>query len=191
VAGQNPHGDLVLTDPTVIRLVAEPTSYALLTRLQRRGKATVAVLASDLDVAQATVEGRLEALAEHGLVRPAAGPSGAAGGAWEAAGTGLLVELPDDADGQEAVRVLTTRMFVEAAALPAAWWDGDEPRLPSDWRQVAGLINARLWMTRDELRTLNDRIEELTAPYAKRSEADAPTDARRVRVQCYLMPEPD
>jgi len=185
VAGQNPHGDLVLTDPTVIRLVAEPTSYALLTRLQRRGKATVSALAGDLGVTQPTVEGRLDALAEHGLVRRAGGS------AWEAVGTGLLVELPDDAGGQEAVRILTTRMFAEAAALPAAWWDEDEPRLPTDWRQVAGLINARLWMTRDELRALNDRIEELTAPYAKRSEADAPEDARRVRVQCYLMPEPD
>ena len=184
MAAKNPHGDLVLTDPTVIRLVADPTSYGVLTRLQRQGTATAGELARGLDLGQATVEEHLRVLAEHELVRPA-------GDAWEALGTGLLVEVPDDADGQEAVRLLTTRMFFEAAGLPTPWWTDDEPRLPHDWRQVAGLINARLWMTTDELRALTDRIEELTAPYAKRSSADGPEDARRVRVQCYLMPEPD
>jgi hypothetical protein len=46
-------------------------------------------------------------------------------------------------------------------------------------------------MTPDELQALNDQIEELTAPYALRAEADRPDDALRVRVQCYLMPAPD
>lgn len=183
MAGKNPHGDLVLTDPAVIRLVAEPERYAVLTHLQRDRRATAAVLARDLGLEEPVVEEHLRVLAEHQLVRPA-------DGAWEALGTGLLVELPDDADGQEAARLLTTRMFVEAAGLPTPWWTDDEPRLPTDWRQVAGLINARLWMTTDEVRELNERVEELTAPYAKRAEADAPEGARRVRVQCYLMPEP-
>ena len=183
MAGKNPHGDLVLTDRAVIRLVAEPTGYAVLTRLQRHGRATVGELAHDLHLEPAAVADTLEGLAGHALVRPV-------GDGWEALGTGLLVELPDDAEGQEAARLLTTRMFLEAAARPEAWWADDEPRLPADWRQVAGLINAGLWLTRDEVQGLNDRIEELTAPYAKRTEADAPGDARRVRVQCYLMPEP-
>jgi len=184
VPGKNPHGDLVLTDPAVIRLVAEPERYAVLSHLQRHGGATADALARDLGLEEPAVEEHLNVLAEHQLVRPM-------GGAWKALGVGLLVELPDDAEGQEAARLLTTRMFVEAAGLPTPWWTDDEPRLPSDWRQVAGLINARLWMTTDEVRVLNDRIEELTAQYAKRVQADAPDGARRVRVQCYLMPEPD
>jgi DNA-binding transcriptional ArsR family regulator len=184
VAATNPHGDLVLTDPAVVRLVAEATGYAVLTRLQRHGRATADELAGDLGLSKPAVEERLRALAEHELVRPR-------GGAWEALGTGLLVELPDDEAGEEAVRLLTTRMFVEAASLPTPWWTDDEPRLPRDWRRVGGLINARLWMTTDEVRALNERVEELTAPYARRCSADAPDGARRVRVQCYLMPEPD
>jgi hypothetical protein len=184
VSGTNAHGDLVLTDLGAIRLVAEPTGSAVLTRHPRRGRATVGELARDLDLEPAPVEDALERLARHELVRPA-------GDAWEALGTGLLVELPDDPDAQEATRLLTARMFLEAAARPEAWWTNDEPRLPTDWRQVGGLINAGLWLTTDELQALNDRIEELTAPYAKRTEPEAPADARRVRVQCYLMPEPD
>ena len=184
MAATNAHGDLVLTDPAVIRIVAEPTSYALLTRLQRHGRATVVELARGLELAEPTVEQQLRRLAEHELVRPA-------GDAWEARGSGLLVELPDAPAAQEAARLLTTRMFLEAAELPRPWWTEDEPRLPTDWRQAAGLINARLWLTRDELEALNERIEELTASYGTRTEADAPAAARRVRVQCYLMPEPD
>ena len=184
MARKNPHGDLVLTDPDVIRLVADPTTYAVLTRLQRHGRATVGELARDLGVAGRAVEERVRALVSHGLVRPV-------GDGWEALGTGLLVEMPDDAEGQDAVRLLTTRMFLEAAGQPAPWWTDDEPRLRSDWRQVAGLVNARLWLTPDEARALYERVEELTAPYAKRTEADAPDDARRVRIQCYVMPEPD
>ena len=144
MAGKNPHGDLVLTDRAVIRLVAEPTGYAVLTRLQRHGRATVGELAHDLHLEPAAVADTLEGLAGHELVRPV-------GDAWEALGTGLLVELPDDAEGQEAARLLTTRMFLEAAARPEAWWADDEPRLPADWRQVAGLINAGLWLTPDEV----------------------------------------
>jgi DNA-binding transcriptional ArsR family regulator len=183
---KNPHGDLVLTDPAVARIVAEPARYALLTRLQRHGGATVDELAGQLERSHSDVEGDLRLLAEHGLVRHMADQ-----GVWEALGRGLLVELPADAEGQEAVRLLTTRMFLEAAARPQPWWTEDEPRLPVEWRRVAGLINVGLWLTMDELQALNDRIEELTAPYAKRSEHDAPGGARRVRIQCYLMPEPD
>ena len=184
MAGQNPHGDLVLTDPETIRLVAEPTRYALLRRLQRHGGATAAELADRLALSLPEVERQLRVLSEHDLVR-------AAGDVWAALGRGLLVELPDDAEGQEAVRLLSTRMFLEAAALPAPWWTDDEPRLPVEWRRAAGLINAGLRLTTDELQALNDRIEELTAPYTARSERAAPEGARRVRLQCYFMPEPD
>jgi DNA-binding transcriptional ArsR family regulator len=185
MAQENPHGDLVLTDPEVARLLAEPDRYTLLTHLQRHERTTVDDLASRLRRPPSEVETHLRVLAEHGLVREVAGH------AWEALGRGLLVELPVDAAGQEATRLLTTRMFLDAAALPAPWWSDDEPRLPAEWRQVAGLINAGLWLTAAELRALDDRIEELTAPYATRTEADLPPGARRVRVQCYFMPEPD
>jgi len=186
MAPRNPHGDLVLTDPAVARIVAEPARYALLMHLQRHGGGTVDELASRLERSPSDLEGDLRLLAEHGLVRRIADQ-----GVWEALGRGLLVELPADAEGQEATRLLTTRMFLEAAARPQPWWTEDEPRLPIEWRRVAGVINAGLWLTRDELQALNDRIEELTAPCARRTEHDAPDGARRVRIQCYLMPEPD
>jgi DNA-binding transcriptional ArsR family regulator len=191
MARENPHDDLVLTDPTVIQVVAEPTRYALLAQLQRHGAATADELASRLELSTHEAERHLRVLAEHGVVRDATDPSARQPRVWEAIGRGLLVELPADAEGQEAARLLTTRMFLEAAALPVPWWTEDEPLLPVEWRRVAGMVNAGLWLTTGELQALVDRIEELTAPYSARSEGDAPDGSRRVRVQCYFMPAAD
>lgn len=188
---KNPHGDLVLTEPEVLRAVAQPDRYALFRHLQRHGPTTVDDLAGQVNADPASVDGHLAVLAGHGLVRPVADETGDSGSTWEAAATGLLIEMPDSAEGQAAARQLSTQMFLEAAALVVPWWADDEPRLTPEWRKVSGLINAGLWMTPDELQALNDQIEELTAPYALRAEADRPGDARRVRVQCYLMPAPD
>lgn len=188
---KNPHGDLVLTEPEVLRAVAHPDRYSLFRHLQRHGPTTLDELASQLDADPSAVDGHLAVLAQHGLVRQVAPEDGDAESAWGAAATGLLIEMPDSAEGQAAARQLTTQMFLEAAALVVPWWADDEPRLTPEWRKVSGLINAGLWMTPDELQAFNDQIEELTAPYALRAESDRPGDARRVRVQCYLMPAPD
>lgn len=185
---KNPHGDLVLSDPEALRAVAQPERYALLTHMQRHGRATVVELATQLDSDDTTMRAHLDVLAGHGMVRRATDQPEPA---WEAVATGLLVEMPDDPESQAVARLLTTQMFLEAAAMPASWWDDGEPRLRPEWRQVAGVINAGLWMTPDEVQSINDQIEELTAPYANRAECERPGDARRVRVQCYLMPEPD
>jgi len=175
----------------VLRLVADPTRYAILTELQRRGATTVAQLALRVEASPPDVEHDLQALAGHGLVRPVPDPDGGRA-RWEALGRGLLVEAPPPGlPGRAAASLVATRMFLEAAAKPPSWWADVEPRLPLDWQRAGGLVNAGLWLTADELRSVYERIEELTLPFTKRSATDAPEGARRVRIQCYLMPEPD
>ena len=44
--------------------------------------------------------------------------------------------------------------------------------------------------TADELRQLEESIEELIAPYVRRKETSAPDGARIVRMLRYLLPEP-
>jgi DNA-binding transcriptional ArsR family regulator len=190
MAQTNQHGDLVLAETDVLRLVADPTRYAILTELQRRGATSVAQLALRVEASPPDVEHDLQALAEHGLVRPVPDPDGGRA-RWEALGRGLLVEASPDPEGQAAARLVATRMFLEAAAMPPTWWADAEPRLPLDWQRAGGLVNAGLWLTADELRSVYERIEELTLPFATRSATAAPEGARRVRIQCYLMPEPD
>jgi hypothetical protein len=57
--------------------------------------------------------------------------------------------------------------------------------LTPEWARAAGLFNARLTMTADELREVQERLEELLEPYLTR---DAPPGAE-VRVLAYFLPE--
>ena len=100
MATSSPHDDLILSDPRVLRAVAQPVRNALLTHLQRHGPATVASLAGDLEIGASTAGRHLRVLAEHGLVRPAAEESGERSRTWEAVTKGLPLELPADADTQ-------------------------------------------------------------------------------------------
>jgi DNA-binding transcriptional ArsR family regulator len=134
VVRENRLGDLVLTDPAVIRVVAEPTRYALLMHLQRKGGATAEELARRLELSTPDVEPHLRVLARHGLVRQTADPSGQGSGTWEALGRGLLVELPAEPEGQQAARLLTSRRFLEAAAMPQR----GGRRTSHGWRPAGG-----------------------------------------------------
>ena len=52
-------------------------------------------------------------------------------------------------------------------------------------------MNAGLWLTADESRSVYERIEELTLPFARARRRCTGGAPGRVRIQCYLMPEPD
>jgi predicted ArsR family transcriptional regulator len=94
MAPSSPHDDLILSDPRVLRAVAQPVRNALLTHLQRHGPATVASLAGDLEIGASTAGRHLRVLAEHGLVRPTSEQSGGRSRTWEAVANGLAIEMP-------------------------------------------------------------------------------------------------
>jgi hypothetical protein len=54
--------------------------------------------------------------------------------------------------------------------------------------RASGQLNARLALTPDELRTLQEDIEKLLAPYIVRSPGEIPMEARRVRILGYFLP---
>jgi hypothetical protein len=64
-----------------------------------------------------------------------------------------------------------------------------EPGLDVAWARAAGLFNAGVRLTADELRRVQEDLEALLAPYLTRSADDAPADARRVRLLAYFLPD--
>jgi hypothetical protein len=72
--------------------------------------------------------------------------------------------------------------------LPRRWITDDEPRLELDWARASGMLNAGFSATTDELRTIQDQLEQVLAPYTSRAESDVPAGARRVRVLTYFLP---
>lgn len=174
----NAVGDLVLTDPRAMRALAEPSRLALLDRLRRESPATAAELSAQ--------SGELEELERFGFV--ARVEVGGAPG-WKAVAKGFVFEIPDDPDGQAAARRLSNVMMERYVDLPRRWIADDEPRLELDWARAAGLFNARVTVTADELRGLQEGLEQLLEPFIRREGDEAPAGARPARLLAYFLPE--
>jgi len=172
----NAVGDLVLTEPEAMRALAQPARLVLLDRLRREGPATAAELAVP------GVEADLEALERHGFVERE-------GERWRAVGKGVFFEIPDEPDGQAAARRLSSVMLLHYLDLPRRWVEEQEPGLDVEWARAAGLFNARLTLTADELRTVQEELERMLEPYLTRAPADAPADAGPVRILAYFLPD--
>lgn len=172
----NAVGDLVLTEPEAMLALAEPQRLVLLDRLRREGPSTVS------DLASPGAEEHLAALERHGFVERE-------GERWHAVGKGVFFEIPDGVDGQAEARRLSNVMLLHYLELPRRWVDEQEPGLDVGWARAAGLFNARLTLTADELRTVQEELERLLEPYLTRAPADAPAGAALVRIFSYFLPE--
>jgi hypothetical protein len=174
----NAVGDLVLTDPRAMRALAEPARLALLDRLRRDGPATAAELSAQ--------RSHLEELERFGFVArvEVAGESG-----WKAVAKGFVFEIPDDPEGQAAARQLSNVMMESYVDLPRRWIAEDEPRLELDSARAAGLFNARVTVTPDELRGLQNGLERLLEPFITRESVDVPTGAGPARILAYFLPQ--
>ncbi|SCF20427.1 ArsR/SmtB family transcription factor [Micromonospora chokoriensis] len=186
---KNPYGDFEITEPQALRALAHPVRLAILEHLQREGPATATGLSPHVGATPSVVSWHLRHLATFGLVTDWDGATSKRERWWQAAARGFRFVLPDDAEGQAAGRQLRGEMFARRAEVPQQWLLHDEPRLDAEWRGLAGVADTRFVATADELRQLEESIEELLAPYVRRKEESAPDGARIVRMLRYLLPE--
>lgn len=187
---KNPYGDFEITEPQALRALAHPVRLAILDRLQRHGPATATGLSPHVGATPSVVSWHLRHLATFGLVTDAEGTVSKRERWWRAAARGFRFTLPDDAEGQAAGRQLRGEMFARYAETPQQWLLHEEPRLDAEWRGLAGVADTRFVATPDELRELENAIEELLAPYVRRKDDETPPDdARTVRMLRYLLPE--
>ena len=175
-------GDLILTTPDEFQALADPLAIALTDRLRPSVPATTADLAEQLDEPASSVDRKLEELERVGIVT-----SGEDG--WRAVANGFRFEIPEEPTGQAAARALTNVMLLQYVDVPTQWVARDEARLEVDWARAVGLFNARPALTPDELRVVQERLEELLEPFLTRAAEDAPADGRRVRILAYFLPE--
>jgi len=176
----NAVGDLVLTDPAAMRALGDSDRLMLHDRLRREGPSTVPELAATVDIQHDDVQERLRILEAAGLVERN-------GARWSAVGKGVFFQIPDDPEGQEAARQLSNTMLLHYVDLPRRWVAENERQLTLDWARAAGLFNARVRLTADELRDVQEQLEELLEPYITRDVS--PEDAGDVRILAYFLPQ--
>jgi hypothetical protein len=182
----NAVGDLVLRDAGEMHALADPLRLTLFDAVRRQGPITTAALARSTDQDQAVVEDHLRELVSLGLLDGERDEDGEL--QWSAEVKGIYFEIPDDPDGQRAARELSNVMLEKYAALPIAWVRDEEPRLDIEWARAAGLFNARVDLTADELRHIQEGLEQLLEPFTTRATQDLPADVAPVRIMAYFMP---
>jgi hypothetical protein len=80
-------------------------------------------------------------------------------------------------------------MLAKYAALPATWVGEEESKLELEWARAAGLFNARMDLTSDELRGIQDQLERLLEPFITRASDEMPAGVATVRILAYFLPE--
>jgi|SRR5262249_22282539 len=183
----NAVGDLVLTDAHELRALADPLRLTLFDLIRRQGPITCAALARSTDQDPGSVADHLRELESLGLIEGERPQDGEV--RWTTGVRGIYFEIPEDLEGQRAARELSNVMLAQSAALPVAWVRDEEPRLELEWARAAGLFNARVELTADELRGIQDGLERLLEPFTTRSAEDLPAAAGAVRIIAYFMPE--
>lgn len=183
----NAVGDLVLSDPHELRALADPLRLTLFDLVRRQGPATGRALAQHMNEDSASIDDHLRVLESFGLVEEVGGVGGEV--RWKAAARGIYFEIPEDLEGQRAARDLSNVMLAKYATLPALWVDEEEPKLELEWARAAGLFNARVDLTPDELRGIQGDLERLLEPFTTRVSEEMPADVARVRILAYFLPE--
>ena len=183
----NAVGDLILTEPRELRALADPLRLALFDLVRRHGPVATTELAQLTEQDRASVEGHLRELESVGLVEQAVAECGDV--AWTTSVKGISFEIPDERRAQQAARELSNTMLAKYADLPTAWVREEEPKLELEWARAAGLFNARVDLTAEELRGIQVDLERLLEPFTARSSEDVPAGAVAVRILAYFLPE--
>jgi DNA-binding transcriptional ArsR family regulator len=183
----NEVGDIVVTEAEALRALADPVRLRLFDLVRRLGPATSSQLAAEIGDETGVIDSHLSALASANLIDVERGEPHR----WSTPATGIYFEIPErGAEAQRAARALSGVMLAEAAELPKQWIDEIEPNLTVDWARAAGLFNARIDLTADELRGLQGALERLLEPFTTRTVEERPPKTTRVRILSFFMPEP-
>jgi Helix-turn-helix domain len=183
----NAVGDLILIEPREFRALAEPQRLTLFDLVRRHGPVTTTELARLTEQDRASVEGHLSELESVAVIEKAAADDDDV--AWTTSVKGISFEIPDEGTAQKAARELSNVMLAKYADLPTAWVREEEPKLELEWARAAGLFNARIDLTAEELRGIQVDLERLLEPFTARSSEDVPAGAAAVRILAYFLPE--
>ena len=173
----------MLTERDEFRALADPVRLDLFDLVRRDGPVDLDLACDRVSLPADVVSDHLQQLAYVGLI------DCDATGRWNTEARGIYFEIPDRPDAQRAARDLSNIMLVRYGSLPFDWVHEVEPQLDLTWARAAGLFNARVELAPDELRRLQEDLEQLLEPFSNRPARERPPDAAPVRITAYFLPE--
>lgn len=175
-----------ITNPAELKALAHPVRFAIIDLLAE-GPLTATQCAQQLGETPANCSYHLRQLAKYGHVLPAEGGQGRER-YWKAREEGITF---DDGGSGPAAAARAVADAVDAYRFSA--WEKFKARRsdePQPWRELAGSMDAVVWMTATELAEFTSQMYALIAPYAERMTdiATRPDGSRAIRFFSYTFP---
>ncbi len=130
----------------------------------------------------------LKLLERYGFAEPAATRSDGRERPWRAVDRGTSFDLDSSTPAGAAATAAVGSAFIDSSRAVAEAFVATEREEPEEWRGVAALANADLWLTADEARTVIAALRAALEPYRRRAVAGRPAGTRRVRVMNLVTP---
>lgn len=179
-----------LRSPRELRAVSHPVRIGILELLFVRGPLTATELGEALDESPANCSWHLRKLAEHGLVEEAGGGRGRQR-PWQATHLGLTwpddeAETAEEAIAGTALAQMISQRWLDRFHASARRMHDDDP----EWAGTRTLTHTSTWLTADELREVQQALEEVTGRFRERllDPAARPEGARLCEVVGFAAP---
>jgi hypothetical protein len=130
----------------------------------------------------------LKLLERYDFAEPAPARSDGRERPWRATDRRTSFDLDSSTPAGAAAAAAVGRAFIDSSRALAEEFIATEHDEPQEWRDVAALANADLWLTVEETRKVTAALAAVLEPYRNRALADRPDDTRRVRIMNMVSP---
>jgi len=177
-----------LRDPRAIRALAHPARMAIIDALASGDELTATDCAELTGLSPSATAYHLKFLERHGFVEPAAARSDGRQRPWRATDRGALYVLDTTTPAGAAATTAVGLAYFDRSRALAEAFVATEHEEPEEWRDVALLANADLWLTAEETQKVTAELSAALEPYRGRVLAERPEGSRRVRVMNLVSP---
>ncbi|HST18643.1 MAG TPA: winged helix-turn-helix domain-containing protein [Gaiellaceae bacterium] len=187
-AGARAEDARYLHDPRDIRALAHPARMAIIDALASGDELTATECAELTGLSPSATAYHLKLLERYGLAEPAPARSDGRERPWRATDRTPQFHLDASTPAGAAAAAAVGLAFLDSSRVVAEEFIATEREEPEEWRDVAALANADLWLTADETRKITAALAAVLEPYRGRALADRPDGTRRVRFMNMVSP---
>jgi DNA-binding transcriptional ArsR family regulator len=177
-----------LRDPRAIRALAHPARMAIIDALASGDELTATECAGLTGLSPSATAYHLKFLERYGFAEPAPARGDGRERPWRATDRRTSFDLDASTPAGAAATSAVGVAFMDSSRAVAERFIATEREEPEEWRDVAALANADVWLTAEETREVTAALAAVVEPYRDRALADRPDGARRVRVMNMVSP---
>ena len=172
-----------------MRALAHPARIAILEHLFAGNSGTATELAAVCGLSPSATSYHLRALAKAELIEEAPSRGDGRERVWQTGHRGFDVTVgPEGSLADQAAERELTSTFMDLEDARVREWLVRRSNESQEWYEASEILSARLLVTPDELKKLNEAIQNLLWPYGLTRRTDAPDGARAAHATYRTYP---